>query len=159
MRSAGNMDWAYSSFAEKWGFSSWFLECTLATLGLLAAEAGGPRCVGRTRRHNRYCALVRAASMVTIPPGLTVIVRFQGKKPAFSNRIVWSPGARRTVEGVLPIYLPSTVTSAPGGSVFSTAVVRSSLEAGCAGGAAVGAGAAADGGCGAGFVGSAGAPG
>lgn len=48
-------------------------------------------------------------------PLLTVSVFSQDLNPDFSSFTLWSPAAKRRVEGVLPIYFLSTVISAPSG--------------------------------------------
>jgi len=59
-----------------------------------------------------------ASSVISLPEA-NVTVRRQDLKPGFSTEIMWSPGASFSVEGVLPTYLPSTVTSAPWGVDFT----------------------------------------
>src|SRR2546426_6716456 len=56
------------------------------------------------------------ASTIAVPPLLTVKVLSQGLKPGFSSLILWSPAESRNVDGVLPMYLSSTVISAPSGA-------------------------------------------
>lgn len=55
-------------------------------------------------------------------PELTLKVLSHVLKPDFSSLILWSPAASFNVEGVLPIYLPSTVISAPSGFDFTSTV-------------------------------------
>jgi hypothetical protein len=57
----------------------------------------------------------RNALTVALAPTVTVRVFCQGVNPLFSNLTWWSPGARRRVDGVFPMYLSSTVMSAPSG--------------------------------------------
>ena len=66
-----------------------------------------------------------AAVSVTMPPGVIVMLFCQVLKPAFWTEIVHSPGGSRTVEGVLPKNLPSTLISPPSGSDFRTRVASS----------------------------------
>ena len=57
----------------------------------------------------------RNALTVALAPTVTVRVFCQGVNPLFSTLTWWSPGARRSVDGVFPMYLSSTVMSAPSG--------------------------------------------
>jgi hypothetical protein len=53
------------------------------------------------------------ASMLELPPAVTVIVRCQGVISSFPIETWWSPGANWMVDGVLPMYFPSTFMSHP----------------------------------------------
>ena len=57
----------------------------------------------------------RNALTVALAPTVTVRVFCQGVNPLFATLTWWSPGARRSVDGVFPMYLSSTVMSAPSG--------------------------------------------
>src|SRR5713226_5267932 len=66
-----------------------------------------------------YC-LSSVALTFAFPPAPTANVLSQALKPDFSSLILWSPGASLSVEGVLPMYLSSTVMSAPSGVDFTS---------------------------------------
>src|SRR6266851_3577950 len=66
-----------------------------------------------------YC-LSSVALTFAFPPAPTANVLSQTLKPDFSSLILWSPGASLSVEGVLPMYLSSTVMSAPSGVDFTS---------------------------------------
>src|SRR5258707_9381510 len=65
-------------------------------------------------------SLSRVALTFAVPPAPTANVLSQALKPDFSSLILWSPGASLSVDGVLPMYLLSTVMSAPSGMDFTS---------------------------------------
>src|SRR5260370_37387029 len=65
-------------------------------------------------------SLSSVALTFAVPPAPTANVLSQALKPDFSSLILWSPGASLSVEGVLPMYLSSTVMSAPSGVDFTS---------------------------------------
>jgi len=67
----------------------------------------------------RLYGFTKVASMVEFPPAVTVIVRCQGVRFSFSTETRCSPGVNWIVDGVLPMYLPSTFMSQPGGVDFT----------------------------------------
>src|SRR5216684_1855115 len=73
-------------------------------------------------REVRSCvySLSSVALTFAFPPAPTANVLSQTLKPDFSSLILWSPGASLRVEGVLPMYLSSTVMSAPSGVDFTS---------------------------------------
>src|SRR5216684_5338641 len=73
-------------------------------------------------REVRSCvySLSSVALTFAFPPAPTANVLSQTLKPDFSSLILWSPGASLSVEGVLPMYLSSTVMSAPSGVDFTS---------------------------------------
>jgi len=89
-----------------------------------------------------FYGFTKVATMVEFPPAVTVIVRCQGVISSFSIEIWCSPGVNWIVDGVLPIYLPSTFMSQPGGVDFTAM-----LAGGCAGSACELSAAAAGSGC------------
>src|SRR6266851_9801370 len=88
-------------------------------------------------REVRSCvySLSSVALTFAVPPAPTANVLSQTLKPDFSSLILWSPGASLSVEGVLPMYLSSTVMSAPSGVDFTSTEenVESTPFAGMAG--------------------------
>src|SRR5713226_8014208 len=68
-----------------------------------------------------YC-LSSVALTFAFPPAPTANILSQALKPDFSSLILWSPGASFSVDGVLPMYLSSTVMSAPSGVDFTSTV-------------------------------------
>src|SRR5260370_21416479 len=67
-------------------------------------------------------SLSSVALTFAVPPAPTANVLSQTLKPDFSSLILWSPAASLSVEGVLPMYLSSTVMSAPSGVDFTSTV-------------------------------------
>src|SRR5229473_157721 len=72
-------------------------------------------------RKVRSCVYSLSSVALTFAvPVPTANVLSQALKPDFSSLILWSPGASLSVEGVLPMYLSSTVMSAPSGVDFTS---------------------------------------
>src|SRR5258708_6119036 len=88
---------------------------------LLGTFALPPPCGGREVRSCVY-SLSSVALTFAVPPAPTANVLSQTLKPDFSSLILWSPAASLSVEGVLPMYLSSTVMSAPSGVDFTSTV-------------------------------------
>lgn len=71
-----------------------------------------------------FYGFVNVASTVVLPPAVTVIVRCQGVISSFSIETWCSPGVNCTVDGVLPMYFPSTFMSQPEGVDFTVTLAN-----------------------------------